>query len=179
MVWAAIICIYSLVGGILIFKYGEFVYFIQYEYYVYGGVAMLVAGTALINIFALANHSWVAIRACKFVWPIAFVLSAVRAILMIVSTNRNKPKLQWECDNGGYLYGAEADSYINGTIPNFTPTTVCSYGVNTFYYAVAIAVVIDLAFQAYMFFLDWRYQAHLSKYEGLSGPSRGGYYDAA
>jgi len=177
VIWAAIITIYSIAGGIFLFKYGQFIYFVYPEWLVYGGIAMIVAFTALVNLLSLANHSYIGIRVSKFLWPFAFVLSAVRAILMIMELTRGQSKIQYECDNGGALYGAVASSYVDGVIPTF-PTGVCRFGVGGLYTAIVIGVCVDLGFQAYMVFMNWRYAKRLEKYQGMIGPVRGGYYES-
>jgi len=177
LLWSAIIGIYSIVGGVLLLKYGEFIYFRYSEWYLFGGVSLFVALIAWVNVFALANESAVFSRVCRFLWPTAVILSAIRAVLMIVELNRGKSNIQWECDNGGFLFGATSSQYDDGVIPSF-PTGICRYGVTGLYTAMVISLLVDLGFQIYMLFLNWRFTKRMEKYAGMVGPVRGGYYDA-
>jgi hypothetical protein len=72
-----ILQLYSVVGGVFLFKYGPFLFFTYPEWYgivwalcditrssvltlhrqIYGGIAMAVAGTALLTALAFANVS--------------------------------------------------------------------------------------------------------------------------
>lgn len=56
--------------------------------FIYGGIGMGIGAVAIINIIALSNRSYIWIRVCKFLWPFIVVISAIRAILMIVELNR-------------------------------------------------------------------------------------------
>lgn len=56
--------------------------------YIYGAIAMGVGVTAIINIFALSNQSYIATRVCKFLWPINLVICGVRAVIMIWELSR-------------------------------------------------------------------------------------------
>jgi len=177
LVLSGFITIYSIVGGVLLFKYGQFVYFRYYEWDIFGAISMLVAFIALINAFALSNESVIFARVCSFFWPSALIICSIRGIFMIVELNRGKSKIQWECDHGGYLYGANSDQYVGGVIPHF-PTGICRYGVSGLYSAVVISVIVDLGFQMYMAFLDSRFSKRLLKYTGFVGPDGSGYYNA-
>lgn len=175
MIWAGFIAIYSIVGGYFMFKYGDFIYFRYYEWDIFGGLAMFIAFVASMNVFAFANNSYSFTSVCKWFWSLIITLSSVRAIVMIVEANANKPKIQYECDHGGYLYGATASSYVNGTIPSFD-TKVCSYGVPCFYTLLVVIVLIDLGCQIYMLFLNWRFMALLERYDLMIGNKEGVYY---
>jgi len=167
-----------IVGGVLLFKYGQYVYFRYYEWDIFGAISMLVAFIALINAFALSNESVIFTRVCSFFWPSALITSSIRAIFMSVELNRGKSKIQWECDHGGYLYGANSDQYVGGVVPHFS-TGICRYGVSGLYSAaVVISVIVDLGFQMYMAFLNWRFSKRLLKYTGFVGPDGNGYYNA-
>lgn len=175
LVLSAFISIYSIVGGVLLFKYGQFVYFQYYEWDIFAAISMFVAFVALVNAFALSNESSTFTRVCALLWPSAVICSAIRAIFMIVELNRGKSKIQWECDHGGYLYGATPNQYVGGVIPRFS-TGICRYGVNGLYSAVVVSVIVDLGFQIYMMFLNWRFSKRMVKYEGVA--VLGGYYNA-
>jgi hypothetical protein len=54
--------LYSVVGSIILFKYGMFWFFVYPEWDIYGGIGMAVGAVALINIFALSNVSSSALR---------------------------------------------------------------------------------------------------------------------
>lgn len=55
-------------------------------------------------------------------------------------------KIQYECDHGGYLYGATPDRYVGGKIPRFN-VSVCSYGVGCLHSWTVICVIIDFICQ--------------------------------
>jgi len=174
MIWAFLILLYSAVGGIVLFKWGQFLFFVYPEWEIYGGIAMAVAGLSLVTIFALANRSYVWTRAVKFLWPFVIVISAVRTIIMIVELQRGKDKIQWECANGGQLWTASAEAGYGGSTS--FPSGFCTSGFSNIYAAFVGALIVDLAFQIYMFFLVWRYQKRLEHYQNMKGPFAGGYY---
>ena len=62
--------------------------------FLYGGVGFAVAAIAAISTLAFANRSIVWAKAMSFVWPLLIVLSAIRAILMIIQLNRTQDKMQ-------------------------------------------------------------------------------------
>ncbi|KAK0481788.1 hypothetical protein IW261DRAFT_1472469 [Armillaria novae-zelandiae] len=140
--------------------------------YIYGGIGLGVAAVAIINMFALSNRSYIWTRVCKFLWPFIIVISAVRAILMIVELERGKDKIQWECDNGGQLWTASAAAGYS-TSTSF-PSTFCSSGFSSLYTAFIISLLADLGCQMYMFFLNWRFSKRLEHYSNMKGPFHGG-----
>jgi len=174
MAWAFIMMAYSVAGGIFLFKYGQFLFFVYPEWQIYGGVAMGVAALALISLFTLGNRSYIWTRVCKFLWPFLIIVSAVRAILMIVELQRGKDKIQWECQNGGQQWtdGSTPVNSSSGTIPD----GFCTSGFSNLNAAFIVGLLIDLGFQFYMFFLIWRYQKRLEHYQNMKGPFAGGYY---
>jgi len=175
MAWAAIIIVYSLAGGIFLLRYGQFLFFTYPEWEIYGGIGLVVGIGALINIIALSNRSYIWTRACKFLWPFIVVISAIRAIIMIVELRRGKDKITWECDNGGQLWLASVTAgYDNGT--SF-PSGFCSSGFGSLSTAFTISLLVDLGFQMYMLFLNWRFSKRLEHYSSMKS-TEGGYYTA-
>ncbi|KAI0685075.1 hypothetical protein BC835DRAFT_1386137 [Cytidiella melzeri] len=174
MAWAFIIMAYSIAGGIFLFKYGSFLFFVYPDYQIYGGIAMAVGGLALICIFALGNRSYIWTRASKFLWPFVIVISAIRAIVMIVELQRGKDNIQWECDNGGQQW--TDTSTATATSTSTFPSGFCTTGFSNLNVAFILGLLIDLVFQIYMFFLIWRYQKRLESYQNMKGPFAGGYY---
>jgi len=176
MAWAFIIFVYSVAGGIFLFHWGQFIYFTYPEWQIYGAIAMSVAGTALINIFALSNRSYIWTRVCKLLWPFVLVISGIRDILMIVELQRGKDNLAWECNNGGQLWPASVTAgYDNGAT---FPAAFCTAEFTSIYTAFIISLLADLGFQIYMLFLNWRFSTRLEHYNDMKGPYRGGYYNA-
>lgn len=136
---------------------------------------MGVAAVAIINAIALSNRSYIWIRVCKFLWPFIIVIALVRAIIMIVELQLGKSNIQWECANGGQLWTASAEAgYGTGTVP----AGFCTSGYTTLNEAFIVALIIDLIFQMYMFFLNWRFSKRLEHYQNMKGPYGGGYYNA-
>ncbi|KAG9004709.1 hypothetical protein FRB94_002551 [Tulasnella sp. JGI-2019a] len=174
--WAAIIVIYSVAGGIFLFKYGPFLFFFYPEWDIYGGIAMTVGALALINAIALSSRSYIWTRVCKFSWPFLVVISAIRAIVMIVQLYRYQWNIVWECENGGQMWGSvtETGDPATTTMPN----TICDPGWHTLFMIFIFALVIDLVFQIYMLFLNWRFSKRLEHYNSMKGPFHGGYYNA-
>jgi len=164
MAWATIILLYSVIGGILLFRYGPFLFFVYPEWQIYGGVAMAVAVVAAITIFALGNRSRTWSRACAFLWPFLIVISAIRDIIMIVELQRGKENIQWECANGGQLWTTSAASgYGTGN----APSAFCTAGFASLNTAFIFSLLADLVFQTYMLFIIWRYTARLAHYSSL------------
>lgn len=54
----------------------------------FGGVAILGAAVAFINIVALSSRSYLFTRVCNFVWPFAFVIAAIGDIALIIELQR-------------------------------------------------------------------------------------------
>jgi len=171
--WNVIITLYSVAGSIVLFKYGMFWFFIYPEAQIYGGIGMAVGATALINAIALSNRSYIWIRVCKFIWPFIIVISAIRCIIMIVELDRNADNIAWECDNGGIQY-VSGDNTATGNIPS----GFCATGFSSLRAAFIISLLIDLVFQLYAFFLNWRFSKRLEHYNSMKGPFYGGYYNA-
>jgi hypothetical protein len=175
MAWNVVIAAYSLAGGLFLLISGNYLFFFYPEWFIYGGIGMGVAAVAIINILAYANRSYTWSRVCHFLWPFIVVICAVRAILMIVQLGRNKDKVVWECQNGGQLWGKEPAAYNATTTANF-PDALCAPGFSTLNTVFIFALVIDIAFQMYAFFLNWRFTKRLERYSQMKGPFHGGYY---
>ncbi|KIP11702.1 hypothetical protein PHLGIDRAFT_21438 [Phlebiopsis gigantea 11061_1 CR5-6] len=176
MVWAFFIMLYSVAGSIFLLKWGQFLYFVYPEWDIYGGIGMAVGLLCLITIFALGNRSYVWTRAVKFLWPFVIVISGVRAILMIVELQRGKDNIQWECDNGGVLWTDADSTSTDATDSGTLPAGFCSTGFANLYAAFIVALLVDLGFQVYMFFMVWRYQKRLEHYQNMKGPFGRAYY---
>ncbi|KAI0068037.1 hypothetical protein BV25DRAFT_1818400 [Artomyces pyxidatus] len=173
--WATIMVLYSVVGGILLFKYGDFLFFDYPEWQIYGGISMAIGAVALINAFALFNRSYIWTRVCKFLWPFILVISTIRAIVMILQLQRGKDKISWECANGGQLWTTSAAAgYGSGN----APSGFCSTGYSSLYAIFIVCLLVDIVFQLYMLFLNWRFSKLLEEYQGMKGPFYGGYYNA-
>ncbi|KAJ3922044.1 hypothetical protein F5877DRAFT_34649, partial [Lentinula edodes] len=175
MAWAIIIALYSIAGGIFLLIRGQFLFFEADEWYVYGGVGLAVAFVAVIDIFALSNRSYIWTRVCKFLWPFIIVISAVRAILMIVELNRGQDHIIWECQNGGQLYSSNATTISTTSDDSTTfPAGFCAAGFSSIYVVFIVSLLVDLVFQIYMYFMTWRYQKRLEHYSSMKGPYAGG-----
>lgn len=173
--WNVVIALYSIPGSIILFKYGQFWFFLYPEWFIYGGIGMAVAAVALINCLALSNRSYIWTRVCKFLWPFIIVISAVRCIIMIIQLDRGATHIQWECDNGGVLYSSSAgNNYASGTLPS----GFCASGYSSLRWAFIFGLLIDFVFQVYAFFLNWRFSKRLEHYNQMKGPFYGGYYNA-
>jgi len=173
MAWAAVIFVYSLAGALFLLIRGQYFFFFFPEWFIYGGIGMAVAVMAVVNILALSNRSYVWTRVCTFLWPFIIVICAVRATLMIVQLQRGKDKITWECNHGGQVWSANAEYAANSSFP----VGFCSAGFSSFNAAFIIGLLVDLVFQLYMFFLNWRFQRRMERYE-LMKATTSGYYDA-
>ncbi|KAH9949337.1 hypothetical protein B0H21DRAFT_728509 [Amylocystis lapponica] len=175
MAWGVVIFLYSIAGGIFMLEWGQFLYFTFPEWQVYGGIGLLIGAISLINVVALSNRSYMWTRVCKALWPFVIVITAVRAIIMIVELQRGKSKINWECANGQQLWTASAEAGYGGT--RTMPSTICTAGFPTVFAVFIIFLLADLVFQMYMFFMTWRYQKLLEHYQSMI-PQMGGYYKA-
>jgi len=180
MAWAIFIALYSIAGGLFLLIDGQFLFFSFDEWYIYGGVGMAVGFIAIINLFALSNRSYIWTRVCKFTWPFLIVLSAIRAILMIVELQRGKDDIIWECNNGGQLYTSANATTISTTSDSSAtfPAGFCTAGFSSIYAAFIVGLLVDLVCQIYMYFMTWRFQKRLEHYNAMKGPFAGGYYNA-
>jgi len=173
--WATVIFLYSLVGSIFLLRYGQFWFFTYPEWQVYGGIGLGVAVGAALSAIALSNRSYLWTKVVTFIWPFIIVIAAIRAIIMIVRLQQGKAKIQWECDNGGQLWDSTTTA-ANTTVQ--IPSGFCAAGFSSLNTAIIVSLLIDLAFQLYMFFLTWRFMKRLEHYRGMKGPFAGGYYNA-
>jgi len=176
MAWATIIALYSIAGSIFLFYYGDFLFVTYPEWQIYGGIGIAVAFLAIINIFALSNRSYIWTRVCKFTWPFVVVISAIRAIVMIVELYRYQSDIIWECENGGQIWGSSAETGNPSTTT--MPNTICAPGWSSLFTIFIVALIVDLVFQIYMLFLNWRFSKRLEHYNTMKGPFMGGYYNA-
>jgi len=164
MIWATIIFLYSFIGGIILFRYGPFLFFVYPEWQIYGGIALAVALVAAITTLGLGNRSYTWCRACVVLWPFLIVISAIRDVIIIVELERGKEKIQWECANGGQLWTTSATAgYGTGN----TPSVFCTAGFSSLNAAFIVSVLVDLVFQIYMMFIVWRYSTRLEHYSSL------------
>jgi len=174
--WGVVIAAYSIAGGLFLLIDGQYLFFNFPEWQIYGGIGIGVASLAIINIFALSNRSYIWIRVCKFLWPFIIVISAVRAIIMIVELQRGKDKIAWECDNGGQLWTETTEADYRGRAA--FPSGFCAAGFASLNIAFIFSLLIDLVFQMYMYFMTWRFSKRLEHYATMKGPYHGGYYNA-
>ncbi|KAH9982761.1 hypothetical protein BGW80DRAFT_1264862 [Lactifluus volemus] len=144
IVLATFIFLYSLIGGILLFHYGPFLFFVYPEWEIYGGVALAVAVTAALNALALGTRSYVWSRACAILWPFLIVISAIRDIVMIVELERGKEKIAWECANGGQLW---VPSVTAGYGSGNAPSAFCTAGFASLNTAFILSLLVDLVLQ--------------------------------
>jgi len=172
--WGCIIAAYSFAGGLFLLRDGQYLFFVYPEWLIYGGYGMGVAGVAAVNVVTLSNRSYTFSRVCTFLWPFAILVSAVRAIFMIWELNRGQDKIIWECQNGGQLWGQSAAAGYGNT--SGFPDAICGPGFHSLYTAFIVSLIVDLAMQMYMFFLNWRFQKRLEHYQQMRGPFNGGYY---
>ncbi|KAL1669093.1 hypothetical protein GGF50DRAFT_45075 [Schizophyllum commune] len=170
MAWALFVAAYSLAGSLFLLIYGQYLFFVYPEWFVYGGIGMAVTAIALINTIALSNRSYVWTRVCKFLWPFLIVICGVRAVLMIVQLQRGKDKITWECENGGMLWDDDYETTVS------MPSGFCTTGFSSINVAFIISLLVDLGCQMYMFFLTWRFQKRLEHYREMKGPYMGGKY---
>lgn len=175
--WGVVIMLYSIAGGVFLLIEGQYLFFVYPEWFIYGGIGLGVAAVAAINILALSNRSYIWTRVCKFLWPFIIVISAIRAILMVVELNRGKDKITWECSHGGQLWSESAAAGYGGQ-SSAIPGGFCAAGASSINTAFIVGLLVDLGFQMYMYFLNWRFQKRLEHYQGMKGPFNGGYYNA-
>jgi len=172
--WASVIFLYSIAGGILLLRSGQFLFFFYPEWQIYGGISIGIGVAAGLSALALSNQSYLWARVCKFIWIFVIILSAIRAIIMIVQLQRGKDKIQWECDNGGQLW--DPLTTAENTLSTI-PSGFCTAGFASLNAAFIGSLLIDLVFQMYMWFLVWRFSKRLEHYKGLKGPFGGGFYN--
>jgi hypothetical protein len=176
MAWGLFIAAYNLGGALFLLMRGQWLFFLYPEWFIYGGIGMGVTAVALINVIALSNRSYIYTRVCKFLWPFIIVIVTIRAILMIWQLHRGKDKIIWECENGGQLWN-DPNSTTLGT--GHLPSAVCAPGWSSLFTAFIISLLVDIACQIYMLFLNWRFTKREEHYRTMKGPMMGGYYGAS
>jgi len=110
----------------------------------------------------LSNRSLTWARVCLFLWPFIIVASAIRAIFMIWELHRGRENIIWECENGGQLWGASEEAGYGNTAS--FPNAICGPGWQSLFTAFIVCLLVDLAFQMYAFFLNWRFKRRLERY---------------
>ncbi|KJA28465.1 hypothetical protein HYPSUDRAFT_1087225 [Hypholoma sublateritium FD-334 SS-4] len=170
--WAVLVAAYSVAGGIFLLIRGQYLFFVYPEWCIYGGIGLFVGACAVITMFALSNRSYIWIRVAKFLWPFVIVISAVRAIIMIVELQRGQDEILWECNNGGQLWTASVEAGISNT--GSLPAAFCTGGFSSLNTAFIVSLLVDLVCQFYMFFLTWRFSKRLEHYSNMKGPFEGG-----
>jgi len=173
--WAVVIAAYSLAGSLFLLMDGQYIYFVYPEWFIYGGIGMGVCSVAVINAVTLSNRSYVFSRVCHFLWPFIIVICGIRAIFMIWELHRGQDNIVWECQNGGQLWGASAEAGYGNS--HAFPEGICTPGWQSLFTAFIISLLVDLGFQMYMFFLNWRFMKRLERYTNMKGPY-GNYYTA-
>lgn len=103
MALSAFIALYSIAGGVVLFMYGQFLFFglKSVEPSIYGGIAMAIAALALLSVIAMSNNSYMLSRLVFFITPLILVLSAVRAGIMVYRLDYYQANIIWECGHGG------------------------------------------------------------------------------
>ncbi|GAA5843656.1 hypothetical protein JCM3766R1_007199 [Sporobolomyces carnicolor] len=182
MALAVLIAAYSIAGGIILFMYGETLFFLYPEAQIYGGISMAVAAVSLLSVIAYANSSYMWTRLMFFIMPLVFVVSIARAGIMVFRLDYYQANVIWECNHGGQVYNetlaAIPDYQGNGTSSTTIPTGFCSAGFHALYLAFAFGLSIDCALQLYQWFMIWRFKSRLQDYFSLTRKSLGGIYTA-
>lgn len=178
--WAVLVAAYSIGGGIFLLLSGQYLFFINPEWQIYGGIGIGVGVAAVLSMLALSNRSYIWIRVVKFIWPFVIVLCAIRATIMIVQLQRGKDKILWECANGGQLWSADAaaQTAAEGKTVTAMPGGFCAVGFGSINTAFIVSLLVDIVCQIYMYFLTWRFSKRLEHYGRMNGPFQGGYYKA-
>jgi len=171
--WGTVIFLYSLAGSIVLFIYGKFLFFVYPEWYIYGGISMVIALIAFINVIALANSAYTWIRVSTTLWPFLITISCIRVIIMLIELRRGESNIIWECNNGGQLWPSNVQ-YV--TTLSTMPATICNFGIPNLITAFIISLLVDVAFQIYMYFLAWRFRKRMEHYDSMKGPFDGGIY---
>jgi hypothetical protein len=174
--WNVVIALYSLAGGLFLLRAGQYLYFVYPEWFIYGGIGMAVCAMACVQMLALSNHSHIWTNACMLLWPFVIIASAIRAIFMIWQLYRGKDKIIWECENGGQLWGESAEAGY-GTSSSF-PNAICGPGWHSLFTAFIVCLLVDLGFQMYAFFLNWRFKRRIEKYSVIPNKYPGASYHA-
>lgn len=173
MAWAVVIFLYSAIGGALLFEYGQFWFFTSPYWDIYGAIALFAALAALIQVFALANRSFVWCRVCHFLWPVSIIVCAIRDVIMVIQLHSGESNINWECANGGQLWPAAQDPLDPTT--KTLPTQFCNAGYSSFYTAFIIGILVDIGFQLYMLFLNWRFLKRFRHYADMKPIAEGMY----
>ncbi|GAA5954145.1 hypothetical protein JCM10213_005391 [Rhodosporidiobolus nylandii] len=157
MALACLIALYSIGGGIFLFMYGQYLWFLYPEVQIYGGISMAIGALAILLLLGFANSSYMWTRLLFFLMPFVLVISAIRAGIMIWRLDYYQGNIVWECNHGGQVYNAtlandtsyDASNYSGNSIPS----GFCSTGFHSLYLAFSFALCIDVALQIYQYFL--------------------------
>ncbi|GAA5970631.1 hypothetical protein JCM11641_007376 [Rhodosporidiobolus odoratus] len=178
MALACLIAAYSIAGGIVLFMYGQFLWFLYPEVQIYGGISMAIGALSILLLLGFANSSYMWTRLLFVLMPFVLFISAVRAGIMIWRLDYYQSNIIWECNHGGQLYNEstannntyDASTYTGDTIP----TGFCSSGFHALYLAFSFSLCIDVVLQLYQWFLVWRFKARLEQYFSFKAHPGGG-----
>lgn len=95
--------------------------------------------------YPLLQRSYIWTRVCMFLWPFILVISAIRDIIMIVQLYRGQSNIEWECTNGGQLWGSSAEAGDPSTTT--APSALCGPGWHAIFIVFIVSLLIDLVFQ--------------------------------
>ncbi|CCM03784.1 uncharacterized protein FIBRA_05931 [Fibroporia radiculosa] len=174
MAWAILIFLYSVAGGIFLLELGPYIYFTYPEWQIYGGIGIGVGVVAAINVLALSNVSNLSEEALADPSNV-LIRPGLYPLAIVFMDSRLKSEILWECANGQQLWPPSEEAGYGGTTS--MPSILCTAGFPTIYVVFIIALLVDLAFQLYMFFMTWRYEKLLQHYQSMQ-PTIGGYYKA-
>jgi len=160
----AFITLYSVGGGVFLFIRGDYFFVTFPEPQIYGGISMAIAAVAGLNCLSLSNRAYIWTRVNKILWPLIVLISSIRAIIMIVELKRYQSDIAWECQNGGQLWSANATSTV---ATGDMPAAFCSAGFTSLWYCFVVGLLIDIAFQIYAMFLNWRFSKRLEHYSAI------------
>ncbi|CAG8573642.1 9638_t:CDS:2 [Diversispora eburnea] len=146
-----IMTMYQIVGGALLFTYGDFFFFHLNESSIYGGYAFAQAAMSIIAVIAFSMRSETFANFNLRVYPIIIILGLTRGIIMAWSLDHYKDRITWECDHGV-------------TDDRILPVKFCDNDLKTLIALFSMFLIVDFGLMCYFYFMIWRFVVKLQHY---------------
>ncbi|RHZ61715.1 hypothetical protein Glove_346g176 [Diversispora epigaea] len=170
-----LMAIFQIVGGALLFKYGDFFFFHTGESSIYGGFAFLQAALALIAVAAFSTRSETFANFNLRVYPVVIILGIVRGIIMAWSVDHYKGRITQECNNGGqrwidpsipvtFTHNSTTGGYDKVEDDTRLPDSFCDNNLKTLTALFSLSLIIDFILMCYFYFMIWRFVVKLQHY---------------
>jgi len=157
MVLAFILMLLDIVGGFILFKWGEFFFWTFHLSSIYGGFAMAQAALFFIAMIGLSVRSFLVARGFFVIYWVLLLLDAIRAGAMAFQLQYYKDMIIQQC-------------VVGSLQPNVTitfsslPPQFCNIGGANLISMFLPLLVVEFVLSLYLYFQMWRFYVKLMLY---------------